>query len=139
MKTPSYDDTILQPLTTDALIEERVNSLIGKACRRQLWFLFLDSEQVQLPLMIPMDDIPSAPDDSVDGLARLMGEAIDAADARSTVVVIERFAGDTLTPSDKAWARAIHDAFEREGIVVRGILLSHRRGVRWIAQDDYRF
>jgi hypothetical protein len=24
-------------------------------------------------------------------------------------------------------------------VAVRAILLSHRRGVRWVAQDDYRF
>jgi hypothetical protein len=24
-------------------------------------------------------------------------------------------------------------------VPVRGILVSHRKGVRWLAQDDYRF
>ena len=41
--------------------------------------------------------------------------------------------------ADTAWATAIHDEFDAQGVPVRGILLSHRRGIRWIAQDDYRY
>lgn len=139
MKTPSYQDARTQPLTTQVLIEERVRALIGRACRHQLWFLFLDDQQVQLPLMIPLDDLPSAPDDSVHDLARAMGQAMEAADATSIIVVIERYASSGLTPTDVAWAKGIHDAFDSAGIELRGVLLSHNRGVRWVAQDDYRF
>lgn len=139
MRTPSYQDARTQPLTSQVLIEERVRALIGRACRHQLWFLFLDANQVQLPLMIPLDDLPSAPDDSVHDLARAMGQAMEAAGAGSTIVVIERYASSALTPADVAWARGIHDAFDLEHIDLRGVLLSHNRGVRWIAQDDYRF
>lgn len=139
MKTPSYEETRLQPLTTDALIEERVTALIGRASQRQLWFLFLDDKQVQLPLVIPLGELPARPDALVGNLAQSMSEAMAAADARSVIVVIERYADSTLTAADRAWARAVHEGFEQQGIVVRGILLSHRRGVRWVAQDDYRF
>lgn len=139
MTTPSYADTRTQPLTSQVLIEERVRALIGRACRHQLWFLFLDGNQVQLPLMIPLDDLPSAPDDTVHDLARAMGQAMEAADAESIIVVIERYASSALTPADVAWAQGIHDAFDLEKLNLRGVLLSHNRGVRWVAQDDYRF
>jgi hypothetical protein len=139
MRTPSYQDARTQPLTSQVLIEERVRALIGRACRHQLWFLFLDDNQVQLPQMIPLDDLPSAPDDSVHDLARAMGQAMEAAGAASVLVVIERYASSALTPADVAWARGIHHAFDLEGLELRGILLSHNRGVRWVAQDDYRF
>lgn len=139
MRTPSYQDAKSQPLVSQVLIEERVRALIGRASRRQLWFLFLDENQVQLPLLIPLDDYPSAPDDSVHHLARAMGQAMDAAGADSLVVVMERYAASGLAPADVAWARAIHDAFDLEGVRLRGLLLSHNRGVRWVAQDDYRF
>jgi hypothetical protein len=139
MKTPTYQDARNQPLTSQVLVEERVRALIGRACRHQLWFLFLDDNQVQLPLMIPLDDLPSAPDDSVHDLARAMGQAMEAAGAESIIVVIERYASAGLTPADVAWARGIHDAFGRENLDLRGVLLSHNRGVRWVAQDDYRF
>ena len=139
MRTPSYQDARTQPLTSQVLIEERVRALIGRACRHQLWFLFLDENLVQLPLMIPLDDLPSAPDDSVHDLARAMGQAMEAAGAESILVVIERYASSALTPADVAWARGIHEAFDLEQLELRGILLSHNRGVRWVAQDDYRF
>jgi hypothetical protein len=139
MRTPSYHEAATQPLTSPVLIEERVRALIGRACRRQLWFLFLDADQVQLPLMIPLDDLPSAPDDSVHDLARAMGQAMEAAGAESIIVVIERYASSALTSADVAWARGVHSAFDLERIPLRGVLLSHNRGVRWVAQDDYRF
>lgn len=139
MRTPSYQDARAQPLTSQVLIEERVRALIGRACRHQLWFLFLDENQVQLPQMIPLDDLPNAPDDSVHDLARAMGQAMEVAGAGSILVVIERYASSALTAADIAWARGIHRAFDLEEIELRGILLSHNRGVRWVAQDDYRF
>lgn len=139
MRTPSYEATTRQPLTSPVLIEERVRALIGRACRRQLWFLFLDDNQVQLPLLIPFDDLPSAPGETVHDLARAMGRAMDAAGASSMIVVLERYASSALTASDLAWARALHDSFELDERELRGILLSHNRGVRWVAQDDYRF
>jgi len=139
MRTPSYEDARTQPLTSQVLIEERVRALIGRACRRQLWFLFLDGNQIQLPLMIPLDDLPGSPDDTVHDLARAMGRAMEAAGAESIIVVIERYASSALTRADIAWARGVHDAFDLEEIDLRGVVLSHSRGVRWIAQDDYRF
>ena len=62
-----------------------------------------------------------------------------AAIEEAEIVVIERFASSDLTAADTAWATAIHDEFDAQGVPVRGILLSHRRGIRWIAQDDYRY
>src|SRR5690606_19547044 len=103
------------------------------------WFLFLDENQVQLPLLIPLDDYPSSPDASVHHLARAIGQAMETAGADSVVVVIERYAASALAPADVGWAKAIHDAFDLEGLRLRGLLLSHNRGVRWVAQDDYRF
>lgn len=139
MRTPSYQDARAQPLVSQVLIEERVRALIGRASRRQLWFLFLDENQVQLPLLIPLDDYPSSPDASVHHLARAIGQAMETAGADSVVVVIERYAASALAPADVGWAKAIHDAFDLEGLRLRGLLLSHNRGVRWVAQDDYRF
>lgn len=137
MRTLPYEEARLQPLTSDVLIEERVRSLIGRASRHQLWFLFLDDDQVQLPLMIPLDDLPSRPNGGAHDLARAMGQAMDATGARSVVVVIERYAGAALTASDLGWAEAINAAFHHDGLTLRGILLSHNRGVRWIGQAEY--
>ena len=137
MTIPNYEETLTQPLSSDALIEQRVASLIGRAARRQLWFLFLDHEDVQLPLVLPFDDPPMRPDASIANLAEVIDGAAEAANAKSVIVVIERYADATFTDADKEWARSIVAALDRRGVEVRSTLLSHRRGVRWFAQDDY--
>ena len=139
MIPPNYEETRLQPLTTDALVQERVADLIGRAIQHQLWFLFLDDEQVQLPLIIPVGGLPTRPDAFLGTVAAQLREAMEVEAASTVIVVIERYADAALTSADREWARAIHDSFERAGVAVRAILLSHRRGVRWVAQDDYLF
>jgi hypothetical protein len=139
MKPPTYAESLLQPLTTDALVEQRVAALVGRACRRQLWFLFLDENEVQLPLIIPVADPPAHPDGSARNLAAGIRMAMESVGAASVVVVIERFADQAVTAVDTAWARTIDDTFAEAGAPVRAFLISHRRGVRWLAADDYRF
>lgn len=136
---PRYEETITHPLTTDALVEERINALVGRACRRQIWFLFLDEETRQLPLIIPVSDPPVMPDLTVPQLIQNVALAIDGLDARSVIVVLERFAEPLFTEADRAWAQAIDAALTATGLPMRAILVSHRRGVRWFAPDDYRW
>ncbi|MEO6505335.1 MAG: hypothetical protein ABIW36_12455 [Terrimesophilobacter sp.] len=139
MIPPNYEETRLQPLTTDGLVQERVADLIGRAIQHQLWFLFLDDEQVQLPLVIPVGELPTRPDAFLGTIAAQLHEAMEVEAASAVIVVIERYADAALTSADREWALAIHDTFDQAGVAVRAILLSHRRGVRWVAQDDYRF
>jgi hypothetical protein len=130
-----FDQAALEPLTTDVLIQQRVADLVGRAIRRQLWLFFLDENSVQLPLVMPCDDLPVyPPDDPVPVYA----DFAEGCGATSIVAVLERFGDDELTPADTAWARHLHDSCA--GLVpLRAVLLSHRRGIRWIAEDDYLF
>jgi hypothetical protein len=140
MTSARYDEAKLQPLTTNALIEERVAELLGRAIRRQLWLLFLDEHDVQLPLLVPLDGLPTSPPDPPDATLRsMLQHCAETAGAHSFIFVLERYADATLTPADIAWARALHSACDEVRMPLRGILLSHKRGVRWVAQDDYRF
>ncbi len=139
MTNTPYSDTTTEPLVTDALIEKRVAALIGRACSRQLWLLFLDAESIQLPALVAIDDHPSLPDDSVVHLAERVRSTCTDEGAHSVVVVIERYAGPDLSVPDLHWARALGESLDEAGVPLRAILLSHRRGVRWIAPDDYRF
>jgi hypothetical protein len=50
--------------------------------------------------------------------------------------MIERYAAATLTIMDAAWARSLRESCERHGIALRAQLLSHRGGVRLIADDE---
>jgi hypothetical protein len=129
----SYDSAATQPLTTDALIHERATALVGRAVRRQLWLLFLDEHDLQLPVIMPIDDLPVSPPDG----AKLPIAAIaQEVGARSVVVVLERYGDDTLTENDKEWARHLRESCAATSVRLRAILLSHRRGVRWVAVDD---
>lgn len=127
-----------EPLVTDELIEQRVRAIVGRACRRQVWMLFLDEDDVQVPLILPMADYPSSPGDGNAAVfASRVKEIVDVAGAAQVIFVWERYAGDRLTQSDCAWAQHLHEACRREGVVVRAQLLSHKRGVRWMAAEDY--
>ncbi len=137
--TPDYDETTSQPLTTNDLIEERVSALVGAACRSQLWFLFLDKHDVQLPLIIPISDPPNRPDAGVERLAELIEDKACDAGARSVILVIERCTDAMFTHADKLWARCLTEELATAGMRVRSVLISHTTGVRWFAQDDYRF
>ncbi|MEY2849007.1 MAG: hypothetical protein RI885_1673 [Actinomycetota bacterium] len=139
MTIPAYESTITEPVTTDALIQQRVSALVGHACRRQFWLLFLDDRSVQLPLLVPIGDPPAYPQPESDALLEMVEHAAESVGAASVVVVIERYADETLTPSDLAWAAWLDAAFREHDVTLRGMLLSHRRGVRWIAKDDYGF
>ena len=138
MNPPQYEDAQLVPLTTDAEIERRVADLIGRANTRQLWLLFLDEFNVQLPVVIPVEGLPTepTPDETervVDGVRGLMGEI----GATAVVTVLERYGAATLTAQDAAWARSLHTACGAHGVTLRAQLLSHRTGVRWLVPEDF--
>jgi hypothetical protein len=126
----------LPQLTSDELIHERVSDLVGRAISRQLWLMFLDENDAQLPLLVPVSDLPSAPPIEIASL--IIGTA-DAVGARGIIVVLERYGDESLTAADRAWARHIHLCCAEAPARLRGILLSHARGVRWVAPDDYLY
>jgi hypothetical protein len=133
----TFDEARAQPLTTDSEIEARVADLIGRANQRQVWLLFLDADDVQMQLLLPIDGMPLRPDDSIAGFATLVASAMCEIEASSVIVVIERYADAAITESDRLWARAISAAFSERSLRLRALLISHRRGVRWFAADDF--
>jgi hypothetical protein len=136
MTIPPHDT--LLPLTSDTLIEERVRILIGRAHQRQLWLLFLDRQDVQLPVLIPVDSLPGDPEPSA--TVAVIGRVLDLMEdigSHALIIVWERYGSSTLTPQDLAWARSLASACHQARVPLRAMLLSHRSGVRWIAPDDY--
>jgi len=127
-----------QPLVTDSDVEQRVDALIGRACRRQLWMLFTDEMHIQMPDLVAMDDYPTSPENgNAELLAGRIGEWMARAEAAHVIFVWERRVGERFTPADRAWARALAHACREYGVSVRAQLISHRTGVRWFAPDDY--
>lgn len=136
--TLTVDEAAQLPIVTDGEIEERVAALIGRACRRQLWLLFIDAHSLQLPLLMPCDDYPAGPDErEAARLAVAFAEVMRQADAAQIIFVWERRLDETATLGDRLWARALAAACRAEGVAVRGQLISHRDGVRWFPAEEY--
>jgi hypothetical protein len=132
-----YEETQLLPLTTDQDIERRVADLIGRANSRQLWLLFLDEVDVQLPLLIPIEGLPSQPtDEQAERVVGRVRELMSEIGASSVVTVLERYGSATLSAQDAAWVRSLRHGCVEQGVTLRAQLLSHRTGVRWIAEKD---
>jgi hypothetical protein len=138
-ETPtSTDEARALPLVTDADIERRVADLIGRANLRQLWLLFLDDADIQLPLLIPVDGLPTEPSvEQVPAFASNIAELMIEIGANRVIAVWERYGAVTLTPQDAAWARALDESCREQGVALRGTLLSHRTGVRWVSPEEY--
>lgn len=137
MQTPKFQDTQDHPLTTDEDVRERVELLVRTAMRRQLWLMFVDSENVQLPLLMPTD-VPRNPEDADPAhLARFIREVTSDLDAESIIVTLERRGSDEISDDDRAWFRLVRDACAMAELALRGPLLCHTRGVRWVAAEDY--
>ena len=67
----------------------------------------------------------------------LVTRAIKVLLPASVVVVLERYAPEQLTDADRSWARQIRDGCGLAEVPLRAIVLSHRRGARLLAPDDY--
>lgn len=137
MTVPSYASTIDEPLISDYDVLRRVEKLIGRANLRQLWLLFLDDQNVQLPLLVPIDALPVMPDEhAMPGLAESMRMVMTEIGATSLIVVIERYASSSLSAQDVAWAVSIRQAFSDGQLELRALLLSHRAGVRMLTERE---
>ncbi|HWU45825.1 MAG TPA: hypothetical protein VN133_03595 [Humibacter sp.] len=127
----SATEAALLPLTSDEEILDRVAELLERANQRQVWMLFLDDHDVQLPLLIPISDYPTAPNgDEAPAFAATIAAASREIGAVGVVLIWERYAGPAATASDRAWAAAMTEACPRAGVKVRAQLLCHRSGVR---------
>jgi hypothetical protein len=130
----------LSPLTSDSQIEARVTTLIGAAHMRQLWLLFLDADDCQLPLVIPIGGLPQSPERKhTRAVMRSVVELMHEMGAVGLVIILERNGPARISPNDSTWARQLANACRAAGVTPRAFLLSHRNGVRWIAPDDYAF
>jgi hypothetical protein len=131
---PRYDETVGDPLRAGDDIVARVRTLVCPARRAQTWFLFLDADDVQLPVLIPVDDVPA--DDAVGAARELLRALRTATDAAALVAVLERPAGPVIGDLDQRWARALRRAAAAEHIDLRALLLCHGDDVRALDPEE---
>lgn len=104
--------------------------------RRQLWMMFLDAKAFQLPLLMP-SSIPRHPGKRhTENFAHFVSELVDELDAAAVVFVLERPGSDAMSETDREWFRLAVDGCQRVGVPLRGPLLCHDGGLRWIATED---
>jgi hypothetical protein len=118
------------PVTTVAEAQDRVAELVGPAIVRKLWFMMLDRHGVQLPMLMPVEDIPLVPEPDelapfADGLGRLLREL---APGGSVIITLERPGAAVLTGPDLVWGTELRATFS-SAIRVLGVFLAHDDGV----------
>lgn len=132
--TTPYDFTL--PVRTDAEIRRRVADLIGPACDRALWPLFLDRDHVQLPLVLPIRELPDAPGaEETERIVALLAKLTADADIGGLVLVLERPGSRALSEQDRILARRLAAATRRRALPVRAMLLVHDDGIRTLDPD----
>ena len=137
------NDTIQVPISTDHDIERRVGDLLQRAIRRQWWTLYLDDDDVQRPLLMPMAGYPEDPHEpcgdegtAAEVLASRLASIVARIEAAKVIFVWERPGSDAFTSNDRSWAGALGAACRSAGVVVRAQLILHDNGVRWIAPAE---
>jgi hypothetical protein len=127
--------TDLPPLLTDDDVTRRVALLIGNAIRDDtLWLLFVDGDDRQSRVVVPVEELPDLPDELVPALGEVLDGVLPdlATDAGpgSVVFVRERLGPDDLVPADLVWAGALGAMCMSRSIPLRGIHLSTPGAVR---------
>lgn len=128
------------PLSTDQDIIRRVDHLLDQDSRRHrsLWLLFLSGEGVQLPVVVPIDDVPARPDSLLArNLCGVIADVLgDVAAAGSAVVTLTRPGDETVDASDREWFHTLHMAARERGAAVRLICLATQAGTRQFTLED---
>ena len=128
------------PLASDQEVLRRVDYLVDSGARRvrSLWLLFLSGEGVQLPAVVPIDDVPERPDPALVGnLCGVIAEVLaGAAPEGSTVITLTRSGDETVDGTDRYWFGALHGAARERGVRIRMLCLATQAGVRQLTLDD---
>jgi hypothetical protein len=133
-ETPDYDNDFLSPISTDAEVLGRVDRLIDTYDRRDrsLWLFLLTADGVQLPVVVPVDDMPVSPDpETAESICRIVAEVLrDGAPGGSAVVIFVRENGLSVTGPDQQWLMALRSAATKTGMPLRMVCLATKEGTR---------
>jgi hypothetical protein len=134
------DLDLTAPLSTDQDVLRCVDRLVDQPSRRDrtLWLLFLSSDGVLLPVVVPIDGVPERPDLQLVGnmcfvIADVLAHQVPGGTA---VVVLTRPGSETVDDSDRYWFRTINSAARERGASIRMVSLATQTTVRQLTVDD---
>jgi len=129
---PKFD--LLAPLGTDAQVLDRVDHLIALEERRgrSLWLFFLTADAVQLPVLVPIDDMPAISDpDTARSICRIIADVLDeSAPGGSAVITLVQDTGLSVSGPDRQWLTALRSAAATTGAHLRMLCLATTHGTR---------
>lgn len=133
MSTHPGTTMLTSPLRTDADVLARIAQLIAPADRerRSLWLFFLDRDQAQLPVVMPIADVPDDPDPELVGnLCWTIAEALGKGGPASSVVIALTHPGPASPgAADRAWHSRLRDGAAAHDAHVRMMCLATPEGV----------
>lgn len=127
------------PLRSDEDVLRRVDLLVDHEARqwRSIWLLFVAVTGVQLPVVVPIDDVPDRPEPhAASSLSWIIAEALQHhVPGGSAIVVLTRPGAGPATDADRAWAATLHRAARERGATLRMLCLATPGGVRRLTAD----
>jgi hypothetical protein len=133
MTPPHMADTLTGPVRTDAEVLSRVELLIDPIdrVRQSLWLFFLDRDETQLPMVVPVEDVPGDPDpDLVGNLCWTIAEVLRGAEPEGSVIfALTRPGPAEACRTDRIWHERLRDGAILHGMRIRLICLATPDGV----------
>jgi hypothetical protein len=126
------------PLRTDDDVLRRVDLLLGDDARqlRSVVLLLLDGDGRQLPVVVPIDDVPERPDPLIVGnVCWIIAEALKQYPGGSAVVVLTRPEPGPVNDADRYSARTIYRSAREHGAPIRLLCLASPTGVVRLSRD----
>jgi hypothetical protein len=137
---PPRGKVVTGPLRTDDDILARVDELIGPEDRRRhsLWLFFFDREMRQMPVVVPIDDVPDRPDPQLVGnTCWIITQVLaDTEPGGSAVIALTRPGPAKFGAIERHWHSALVDQGRRHGTPLRMLCLATSDGTRELAPPD---
>jgi hypothetical protein len=133
--TPHLDEPTT--VRTQAELEALWRRLMGDLGfgRTTLWLLLLEGTGDVLPVVVPIDDIPTRPTDAVERLSGLLVHLVPP--GGSVAFLLTRPGADAaLTPSERAWVRALEIVARNVGSTVWPVHRANDEALRACTPDD---
>lgn len=135
---PSPDSDLAALLRTNDDVLRRVDLLLNDHARqlRSVVLLFVDGDGRQLPVVVPIDDVPERPEPlAVGNLCWIIAEALTHYPGGAAVVVLTRPSPGPATDADRYWARSLYRSAREHGAPIRMLCLATPSGVRQLTAD----